>query len=628
VSTPPPGSTRSRLRARWPWILFAVLCLADAWRLRVRARSLPLITGEEASDGAGPGGADPEYGSVTAERIEVDERTLQTACRYAHAHRLDVLELVPADLGSEDALDLLRKVDPSTYGTNPLAPGRGTGQATLIHQAVLSRAGLSGGEHLDAATYVRTTAELKKFAPTRTDLAIASDLPADEDALSARAASLVAIHNQTAPLVAAIPVAQLGLLGLGLALAPAWGVVALASYCAQPYVVTGGTGLRPRDLTPLRALCRPLLRAAGALELARVTRADVAELTSARESTVEQQRCEYRALLAGGVDRFFEARRDSCPLCGEAPVVERLRTTDLLQCKPGTFILDECSSCGHIFQNPRLTPEGLDFYYRDFYDGAGVDPTEFVWTADDRSYRGRIDLVRARTEPKRWLDVGAGHGHFCLVASSLLPDTTFEALDMGEGILTASYHRWVERAHLGMFPELAESLAGSFDVVSMHHYLEHTRDPLAELDAAATVLEPGGWISIEVPDPECSFGRWFGPLWGPWFQPQHQHFLSARNLSDALGRRGFTVVAEERGPAHIPADFAFTTLLLANRVAGPPRRPWHEPNGLGARVRRALCFPAVAPLVAPAFVLDQVVAPLVRSRPGGSNAYRLLAQKV
>jgi SAM-dependent methyltransferase len=170
-------------------------------------------------------------------------------------------------------------------------------------------------------------------------------------------------------------------------------------------------------------------------------------------------------------------------------------------------------------------------------------------------------------------------------------------------------------------------LAGGFDVVSMHHYLEHTRDPLAELDAAATVLEPGGWLSIEVPDPECDFGRWFGSLWGPWFQPQHQHFLPASNLSDALTRRGFTVVTEERGPAHIPADFAFSTLLLANRAAGPARRPWHEPTSPAARARRAVCFPLVAPLVVPAFVLDQVIAPLVRARPCGSNAYRMLAQR-
>jgi SAM-dependent methyltransferase len=208
----------------------------------------------------------------------------------------------------------------------------------------------------------------------------------------------------------------------------------------------------------------------------------------------------------------------------------------------------------------------------------------------------------------------------------MLPETAFEALDMGEGVLRAEHHGWVDRAHVGMFPDLADALAGSFDVVSMHHYLEHTRDPLAELDAAANVLQTGGWLLIEVPDPECSFGRRLGPLWGPWFQPQHQHFLSLGNLSDALHARGFTVVADERGPAHIPTDLAFASILLANQVAGPPRRPWHEPSP-GARIKRAVCFPAFAPLIVSAYLVYQGIASQVRSRPGGPNSYRLLAQR-
>jgi SAM-dependent methyltransferase len=570
---------------------------------------------------------DLEYTCLTATGIDVDEPTLQMAGRYARAHGLEVLDLVPPDLGAEHALDLLRVVDPSTYTTNPLAPGRGPGQATIVHRTLVSRAGLTESEPLDAGTYLQTIAELKKFAPIRTGIAVAPGLAAGRDALASQQASLVATYKKSAPFVATFPLTQLGLLGFGVALAPPWGLAALAAYCAQPYLVTAGTSLHPRDRTPKGALSRPLRRAADAVKLVRACRHAVSELASAEEHEVEQQTAEYRVLLSDGIDRFFEARRDTCPLCGGAAIHERIRSLDLLQCKPGTFVLDECASCGHIFQNPRVTPEGLDFYYRDFYDGAGIDPTEFVWTANDHSYRGRVGLVRAWTEPKRWLDVGGGHGHFCLVASTLLPETAFEALDMGEGILAAARHGWVERAHHGMFPELADTLAGSFDVVSMHHYLEHTREPLAELDAAATVLDPGGWLLIEVPDPECSFGRWFGPLWGPWFQPQHQHFLSVRNLSDALARRGFTVVAEERGPAHIPADLAFSTLLLANRFAGPPRAPWREATGPAARARRAVCFPAVASLAVPAFVVDQLIAPLVRSRPGGPNSYRILAQR-
>ena len=290
-------------------------------------------------------------------------------------------------------------------------------------------------------------------------------------------------------------------------------------------------------------------------------------------------------------------------------------------------MLEECHDCGHIFQNPRLSLEGLDFYYRDFYDGMGDEQLESVFSSDDSSYRGRVDLVAAHARPKRWLDVGAGHGHFCLIASDVLPETRFDGLDLSEGILEAERRQWIERAHVGLFPDVADDLRGAYDVVSMHHYLEHTRDPGAELDAAATVLEPGGHLLIEVPDPECRYGRLLGWMWGPWFQPQHQHFVSAANLVAMLGDRGFTVVAQERDTPHQPVDLAFAGLLLTNRVAGPPARPWRVTPSLPARIRRSACFTLMAPVLVIALLVDRAIAPLVRRRPGGSNTYRLLARK-
>ena len=65
----------------------------------------------------------------------------------------------------------------------------------------------------------------------------------------------------------------------------------------------------------------------------------------------------------------------------------------------------------------------------------------------------------------------------------------------------AARRGWVDRAHRGLFPDLAAEMAGEYDVVSMHHYLEHTRDPGVELEAAATALAPGGLLSLEIPDP-------------------------------------------------------------------------------------------------------------------------------
>ncbi len=69
--------------------------------------------------------------------------------------------------------------------------------------------------------------------------------------------------------------------------------------------------------------------------------------------------------------------------------------------------------------------DGLDFYYRDFYDGLGADALDVAFATVEPSYRGRVRMVAAaEPAPARWLDVGGGHGHFCLVAAEDLPDTS------------------------------------------------------------------------------------------------------------------------------------------------------------------------------------------------------------
>jgi SAM-dependent methyltransferase len=347
---------------------------------------------------------------------------------------------------------------------------------------------------------------------------------------------------------------------------------------------------------------------------------------SSHDHPADELRREYDALLARGLDRFFEPRRPDCPVCHSPDLSVKLRTPDLQQGKPGEFVLEECGACGHIFQNPRLSLEGLDFYYRDFYDGLGEESLEFVFGAGGESYQGRARMLEGHAEPKRWLDVGAGHGHFCLVARQVWPDTRFDGIDLSDSIEAAERRRWVDRGFRGLFPDMTDELTGQYDVISMHHYLEHTRDPFAEIEAAARVLAPGGHLLIEVPDPSSSFGRVLGRHWVPWFQPQHQHLLSIENLEWALGERGFTPIVQHRGEAHQPVDLVFAVYMLINRLAPPTDLPWRPPPTRRARVKRAVVFAAGIPFLAGALALDHLLAIGVR-RGRRSNTYRVLARR-
>lgn len=234
-------------------------------------------------------------------------------------------------------------------------------------------------------------------------------------------------------------------------------------------------------------------------------------------------------------------------------------------------------------------------------------------------------MVADRTEPRRWLDVGAGHGHFCLVAKELLPATIMDGVDMAESVEEAGRRGWLDHAYRGQLTDIAAGIEGRYDVVSMFHYLEHSRDPLAELKAAASLLSPGGYLLVEQPDPGSVYGRILGRYWLPWFQPQHLHMLSVENLTACLGAAGLEVVEVDRGSAHGGTDLSGAVWLLMNQVAPQPGQPWNPPPKLSEKFVRAAAVVAGAPLLVGAYAVDQVLAPLER-RAGLSNTFRLLAR--
>ena len=162
----------------------------------------------------------------------------------------------------------------------------------------------------------------------------------------------------------------------------------------------------------------------------------------------------------------------------------------------------------------------------------------------------------------------------------------------------------------------------------MSHYREHTREPREELAAAATALAGGGRLLIEVPDPQSALGRAIGRRWLPWFQPQHQHFLTLGNLTRELERCGFDVEHVHRAECHQAVDFSFAALALLEVLGPPGRRPWLPLEGLRARqVRRAVVFAFGWPLLVFAQIGDQIVQALVGAGWAPSNTYRELARK-
>jgi SAM-dependent methyltransferase len=617
------SSTRERRRAI-PWTALAVTTGIALRTAVLRARANRLTVVPRATEQI-PAEVRNDWYLLLAPGARMTGSQFADAVGHACRGGLKALDLVPDTLPAADALDLLADVDPAAYPKT----GRTPGHALIVRRDVAVLAGLTGTRTVaaDPVEFLRTARRVRDCAVSGVGLAVLPGLtPATGDP-AWRAARLRAVGSPEA-LGLAWPAAVAGAVAAAAMRSPRAGTPAALLLWLRPRLVFAGrrSPLRPPDARDPAALAARPVRAALAW------RRSVAERHRESPATppprdIAALRRHYAEAVSAGLDRFFEPRRDDCPWCGSPALRRELRVRDLIQGKPGRFTLDRCLGCGHVFQNPRLSLAGLEYYYGDFYDGINVFGEGATGLAPmHEGFRGRAELPRHHTTPKTWLDVGTGPGHFCAHARTLWPDTVFDGLDMSESVLQGVRNGWLDTAHRGQFPELAASLAGRYDVISMSHYLEHTIDPRAELRAAATALAPGGHLLIEVPDPQSPLRLIFRSRWVCWLQPQHLHFLPPGNLRRALEEHGFTVVADEHGPAHTGGEFVIALVMTVNALAPDPTLPWAGPPTPLRRLRRAAVQAASAPFYIPAVALE-VASGWIVKRTGLSNAYRVLARR-
>lgn len=598
-------------------ILVCIALLFDTiqlrWRL-ARVRSLPP---------RGPDGPQESAGEfLVMDGVRLDAETRRDAAAFAHARGLGLIDLVPRRLSALDVVALARLIDPRSDRTKPFSRGRTAQHAAFVASEIAERAGIEGTTFDEPATFIATIARLTRYAGSASDVVVAPRLPASAAGpAEVRRGIPEAIHGVLMMRVlTAGKLLVMGLIVVALALPGArlWGAVALALFHLQPGLAILGTPFRPRDLLAVTLFRLPM-------EVWRSARLFVSG-SAGGEDPWERARPVYARLLAEGTQRFFEPRRDSCPLCDSHELAVHLRSGDLIQLKPGRFTLERCRGCGHIFQNPRLSQEGLSFYYKDAYDGLFETTTAGMFAGATRSYRDRARMVRGAVEPKRWLDVGAGHAHFCVIAREEWPGTRFDVLDYNEEIQEAARCGWADQAYVGLFPALVPSFEGEYDVVSMSHYLEHTIVPRAEIAAARRALAPEGCLLIEVPDPACRFARLLGRLWGPWLQPQHLHFLSTQNLEKILREEGFSAITWQRREAHFGADLSGALVLTLNRLGPLANLPWRTPRSRFARSCAGFVWLiGFVPLVLASWA-DVALRPLLGPL-GLSNSYRVLARR-
>lgn len=208
----------------------------------------------------------------------------------------------------------------------------------------------------------------------------------------------------------------------------------------------------------------------------------------------------------------------------------------------GTYSYLECSACGGVQISPFPVLDDLKRAYDiDYHGYAGGERRGPLFAALYRVQAAMVQRKMSRLVDagSKVLDVGCGQGDF-LRNLQALGVSDLEGIDFSPEMIDSLGAQGIG-GYCGTFPDF-NGISGSYTLIAMNNYLEHTLEPQKELRKAYQLLKPGGWLVGEVPGFDSWERRLFGRYWGGNHVPRHTYQFSARFLGALLHQAGFAGV--------------------------------------------------------------------------------------
>ena len=187
-----------------------------------------------------------------------------------------------------------------------------------------------------------------------------------------------------------------------------------------------------------------------------------------------------------------------CNLCSSS-IVETLSLKD----RKGDYLRTViCRECGLIWSDPRLADEKIkEFYskeYRKEYKGITKPKKKHLYRDAREAIKRYNFFKKILKKEDSLLDIGAGNGVFVYSLQKL----GYNAKGIEPDESHARYAR--EELQIPVATGFAQEInyKETFNLISLHHVLEHLTNPLDELKNIYGILKENGYLAVEVPNAE------------------------------------------------------------------------------------------------------------------------------
>lgn len=232
--------------------------------------------------------------------------------------------------------------------------------------------------------------------------------------------------------------------------------------------------------------------------------------------------------------------------------------------------LRNCDNCGSIFLSPRPTKNYIgSFYPPEYFDHGGKDDPKKVRLP----YREFYALIeKMDLKPGRVLDLGCGKGDLLIG----LKNRGWRCSGTEISKESAEYARdnWGIKNVLSENIENAKFKHGYFDLILMHHVLEHLYDPKTMLKKIKRWLKSEGILLLAVPNFNSLSVTIFKRKAFSLDVPRHLFQFTPKSLKELLKLAGYKILALSYfSLVHNMVIFRETMALLGSKKTTPQISP-------------------------------------------------------